>query len=50
MDIYEVSFKRSETEDSNLEDLIIPPDPISNLVKVLLNGDITICPGEEALV
>ena len=35
--------------------MIIPPDPISKhlieyRVKVLLKGDITICPGEEVLV
>ena len=35
--------------------LVIPPDPITNYlieyhVKVLLKGDITICPGEEVLV
>ena len=55
MDIDEVSFERSETEDYNLEDLIIPPDPITKhlieyCVKVLLKGDITIHPGEEVLV
>ena len=55
MDIYEVSFERSETKDYNLEDLIIPPDLITKPlieyhVKVLLKGDITICPGEEVLV
>ena len=55
MDIDEVSFERSETEDYNLEDLVIPPDPITKhlieyCVKVLLKGDITICPGEEVLV
>ena len=55
MDIDEVCFERSETEDYNLEDLVIPPDPITKhlieyCVKVLLKGDITICPGEEVLV
>ena len=55
MDIDEVCFERSETEDYNLEDLVIPPDPITKhlieyRVKVLLKGDITICPGEEVLV
>ena len=55
MDIDEVCFERSETEYCNLEDLIIPPDPLSKhlieyFVKVLLKGDITICPGEEVLV
>ena len=55
MDIDEVCFERSETEDYNLEDLVIPPDPISKhlieyRVKVLLKRDIVICPGEEVLV
>ena len=55
MDIDEVSFERSETEDYNLGDYIIPPNPIAKHlieyhVKVLLKGDITICPGEEVLV
>ena len=48
MDIDEVCFERSETEDYNLEDLVIPPDPITKhlieyRVKVLLKGDIIIC-------
>ena len=55
MDIDEVCFERSETEDYNLEDLVTPPDPISKhlieyRVKVLLKRDILICPGEEVLV
>ena len=55
MDIDEVCFERSETEDYNLEDLVIPPDPITKhlieyRVKVLLKGDIIIYPGEEILV
>ena len=55
MDIDEVCFERSETEDYNLEDLVTPPDPISKhlieyCVKVLLKRDILICPGEEVLV
>ena len=55
MDIDEVCFERSETEDYNLEDLVTPPDPISKHlieyhVKVLLKQDIVICPGEEVLV
>ena len=55
MDIDEVCFERSETEDYNLEDLVNPPDPISKHlieyhVKVLLKRDILICPGEEVLV
>ena len=54
MDIDEVCFERSETEDYNLEDLVTPPDPISKhsieyRVKVLLKRDILICPGEEVL-
>ena len=54
MDIDEVCFERSETEDYNLEDLVIPPDPISKhlieyCVKVLLKGDIVISPGEVVL-
>ena len=55
MDIDEVSIKRIETEDYNLEDWIIPPHPISKhlieyRVKVLLKGGIAICLGEEVLV
>ena len=54
MDIDEVCFERSETEDYNIEDLIIPPDPITKhlieyRVKVLLKGDIILYPGEEIL-
>ena len=54
MDIDEVCFEKSETEDYNLEDLVIPPDPITKHlteypVKVLLKGDIVICPGEKVL-
>ena len=55
MDIDQVCFERSETEDYNLEDLVTLPDPISKhlieyRVKVLLKRDILICPGEEVLV
>ena len=51
----EVCFKRSETEDYNLEDLVIPPDQITKHlieyhVRVLLKGDIIIYPGEEIVV
>ena len=54
MDLDEVCFERSETEDYIFEDLVIPPDPIAKhlieyCVKVLLKEDIVICPGEEAL-
>ena len=54
MDTDEVCFERSETEDYNIEDLIIPPDPITKhlieyRVKVLLKGDIILYPGEEIL-
>ena len=55
MDIDEVSFERGETEDYNLEEVIIWPDPITKHlieyhVKVLLKGDITIRWGKEVLV
>ena len=55
MDFNEVCLQRSETEDYNVEDLVIPPDPIMKhsieyRVKVLLKGDIIIHPGEEILV
>ena len=51
MDLDGVCFERSETEDYNLEDLLIPPDPkskhlIEYCVKVFLKGEITICPGD----
>ena len=48
----EVCFERSETENYNLEDLVIPPDRITKhlieyRVRVLLKGDILIYPGKE---
>ena len=54
MDLDEVCFEKSETEDYIFEDLVNPPDPITKHlieyhVKVLLKGDIVICPGEEVL-
>ena len=55
MDFDEVCFQRSETEDYNVEDLVIPPDSIVKHlieyhVKVLLKSDIVVHPGEEILV
>ena len=55
MDFDEVCFQRSETEDYNVEDLVIPPHSIVKhlieyCVKVLLKSDIEAHPGEEILV
>ena len=55
MEIDEVCFQRSETQDYKLEDLVFPPDPSSKhlidyRVKLLLKNDLVLGPGQEGYI